>query len=199
MKKSLLIITLLFTTFTFGQKNEFNLIKLDSTWGQEVLRFPARNMDYIGVGEVRFPPKGWIKPEHKNFWSYTYAWSINVNRQIAEKELALDLVKYFNSLNKVDMDDRKNKQYTSASVSKIERKNSITFFTGKVKIFDRFATNKQITLNVKIESHYCIYQKRTVILFKFSPKEFENKTWEMLEKVKLHLDVCDRQKMPQLN
>ena len=53
----------------FGQKNEFNLIKLDTAWGQEVLRFPARNMNYKGVGEVRFPPKGWINPKHPNFWS----------------------------------------------------------------------------------------------------------------------------------
>ena len=191
MKKSLLIITLLFTAFAFGQKNEFNIIKLDSTWGQEVLRFPARNMNYIGVGEVRFPPKGWINPEHKNFWSYTYAWKINVNRKITVKELALNLVKYFNSLNKIEMDDRKNNQYTSASVSKIKSENSTTFFTGKVNIFDRFATNKRITLHVKIESHYCKKEKKTVLLFKFSPKDFKHKTWEMLEKVKLLSDACD--------
>ena len=69
MKKTTIILFLLFSVFVFGQKNEFNLIKLDSTWGQEVLRFPARDMDYIGVGEVRFPPKGWIQPEHTFFWS----------------------------------------------------------------------------------------------------------------------------------
>lgn len=192
MKKTLLIFTLLICSiFTFGQKNEFNLIKLDSTWGQEVLRFPARNMNYIGVGEVRFPPKGWIDPEHTNFWSYTYAWNINVNRKITEKELGLDLVKYFNSLNNIDMNDRKDEQYTSATVTTIERKNSTTFYIGNVKIFDRFATKKQIILNVKIESHYCKKKKRTVLLFKFSPKEFKHKTWEMLEKVKLHKNVCD--------
>ena len=176
---------------TFGQKNEFNLIQLDSTWGQEVLRFPARNMDYKGVGEVRFPPKGWINQEHKNFWSYMYAWSINVDREIIEKELELDLVKYFNSLNKVEMDDRKNQRYTSASVTKVKLKNSTTLFTGKVHIFDRFATNKSITLNVLIESHYCKQKKRTILLFKFSPKGFKHKTWEMLEKVKLHSNLCD--------
>jgi len=191
MKKSLLILSLLFTVLAFGQKNEFNLIKLDSTWGQEALRFPARNMNYLGVGEVRFPPKGWMQPKHKNFWSYTYAWSINVHREIPEKELALDLVKYFNSLNKVEMDDIKNNQYTSASVTKVKRKNSTTFFTGSVNIFDRFATNKRITLQVKIESHYCKKGKKTVLLFKFSPKEFEHKTWEMLEKVRLIKNLCN--------
>jgi len=192
MKKSIVLFTLLLSSiFSFGQGNEFNLIQLDSTWGQEVLRFPARYMNYKGVGEVRFPPKGWIQPEHKNFWSYIYAWDINVNREILEKELALDLVKYFNSLNNVDMDNRKNKRYTSATVTKTNIKKSTTYFKGKVKIFDRFATNKRITLNVKIESHHCKKKKRTVLLFKFSPKDFNLKTWEMLEKVKLLSDVCD--------
>jgi len=50
MQKLLFLILLFCSGFTFGQNNEFNLIKLDSTWGQEVLRFPARDMDYIGVG-----------------------------------------------------------------------------------------------------------------------------------------------------
>ena len=92
---ALISLLLLCSITSFGQKNEFSLIELDTTWGQEVLRFPARNMDYIGVGEVRFPPKGWIKPENTFFWSYTYAWSINLNSEITEKELELDLVKYF--------------------------------------------------------------------------------------------------------
>ena len=85
MKKTLLFTALFFTVLSFGQKNEFNLIKLDSTWGKEVLRFPARNMNYTGVGEVRFPPKGWINPKHDRFWSYSYAWKINVDRNITEK------------------------------------------------------------------------------------------------------------------
>ena len=125
MKKTTIILFLLFSVFVFGQKNEFNLIKLDSTWGQEVLRFPARDMDYIGVGEVRFPPKGWIQPEHTFFWSYTYAWSINVNRKIPAEELAADLVKYFNSLNKVDVNDTTDKRKATASVIKIKRKHKI--------------------------------------------------------------------------
>ena len=64
MKKViLLLLIIIFSISTFGQKSEFKLIALDSTWGQEVIRFPARHMDYIGVGEIRFPPKrSWIKP-----------------------------------------------------------------------------------------------------------------------------------------
>lgn len=191
MKNTIILFFYFCSISAFSQKSEFNLIELDSTWGQEVLRFPARNMNYIGVGEVRFPPNGWIKPQHQNFWSYTYAWKININRKVTEKQLGLDLVKYFNSLNKIEMVDKTNKHYTSASVSKVERKNTTTYFTATVKIFDRFATNKQIVLNVLIESQHCKKKKNTIILFKFSPKEFNHKTWEMLEKVKLHKNICN--------
>tara|TARA_R110000787_G_scaffold15038_3_gene46282 strand:+ start:3691 stop:4272 length:582 start_codon:yes stop_codon:yes gene_type:complete len=187
MKKTILIFTLLCCSISiFGQKNEFNLIKLDSTWGQEVLRFPARSMNYIGVGEVRFPPKGWIKPEHAFFWSYTYAWSINVNRKIAEKELELDLVKYFNSLNKIDMDATTDKRFTAAKVTKTKKEKAVTFFKGTVKIFDRFATNKMMTLNVLIESNYCKKKKRTILLFKFSPKKLTHKVWKTLNDIELY-------------
>ncbi len=176
---------------TLGQKSGFNLIELDSTWGKEVLRFPARNMNYKGVGEVRFPPKGWIKPKHDNFWSYTYAWSINVNREIPKKELALDLVKYFNSLNNIDMNDMENEHYSSATVTAIKQNKTTTFFKGHVNIYDRFATNKKITLHVKIESYYCKKKQKTNLLFKFSPKEFNHTTWRMLQKVKLYSDLCE--------
>ena len=191
------IITLIFMLLfclknAFGQKNEFNLIKLDTTWGQEVIRFPARHMDYIGVGEIRFPPKrGWIKPKHDFFWSYTYAWNVNINRKIPVKELEIDLVKYFNSLNKIDMNAKEDEKYSSAVISKIKKQKSVTYYKGSVKIFDRFATKKMITLNVLIESYHCKKNEKTILLFKFSPKDFTHKTWATLNDIRLLSDLCN--------
>lgn len=191
MRKILLIITLFFTFNSFGQKNEFNLIKLDSTWGQEVIRFPARDMDYVGVGDIRFPPQGWIKPEHTFFWSYTYAWSINVNRKIPESELELDLEKYFNSLNKVDVNNKNDARKAISKITKTKREKAVTYYEGKVHTFDRFATNKRFTLNVKIKSHFCKKEKKTVLLFTFSPKEFTHKVWQTLDKIELEKGICN--------
>ena len=174
------------------KRDEFSLIALNSTWGQEVLRFPARHMDYTGVGEVRFPPKrGWIQPKNDFFWSYTYAWSINVNIEILKKELEIDLVKYFNSLNRIDMNATTDEKYSYAKVTKIKKEESITYFKGSVKIFDRFATKKMIILNILIESNYCKNKKKTILLFKFSPKDFNHTTWKTLNKIKLLDNLCD--------
>ena len=190
MKKLLIVILFFCSIFSFGQKNEFNLIKLDSTWGQEVLRFPARNMDYIGVGDIRFPPKGWINPEHTFFWSYTYAWSINVNRKIPESELEQDLEKYFNSLNNIDVNNKTDQRKASVEITEIKKKKSVTFYEGKIDTFDRFATNKRFILNVKIKSHFCKKTQKTVFLFTFSPKEFTHKVWETLDNIELEKEVC---------
>lgn len=173
------------------EKNK-GLIKLDSAWGKEIFPFPigfAQNINYDGMAEVRFPPKGWRDPKHQNFWSYTYVWSINHTEEITAKELANNLEKYFDGLNSVD-DKNKHKKAT-ATILKINKKESTSFFKGKVKTFDRFATNKKITLSVLIESTYCKEKQKTVILFKFSPKDFTHQTWEMLKRIELVNNFCD--------
>jgi hypothetical protein len=191
MKKYKLIVGFLFfSVATFGQKNEFKLIKLDATWGQEVLRFPARNINYIGVAEIRFPPKGWNNPAHAFFWSYTHAWSIDLKRKITSKELETDLVKYFDSLNKVPINDKTNKRKASATITEIKTQDSTTFFEGKIATYDRFATHKQFILNVKIKSRFCKKSKKTVLLFVFSPKEATHQVWETLNDIELIDGFC---------
>ena len=149
-------------------------------------------MDYIGVGEVRFPPgRVWIQPKQDFFWSYTYAWSINVNRKIPKEELEIDLVKYFNSLNNIKMDSLTDSRYSSANIAKIKRRKNTSYFEGYVTIFDRFATNKMIRLNVLIESNYCKKKKKTILLFKFSPKDLTHKVWKTLNEIKLYSHLCD--------
>lgn len=192
MKNILLLAALIYSTLIIGQSEEFNLIQLDSTWGQEVLRFPARDMSYNGVGEIRFPPKGWINPKHTFFWSYTYAWSINLNEKITTEELEIDLVKYFNSLNKVDVNDETDMRKASAIITDTKTIKTTSFFEGKVATYDRFATNKRFILNVKIESNFCTESKRTVLLFTFSPKEFTHEVWKTLNNIELEKGFCDK-------
>lgn len=193
---SIFMLFVLFSSFyLFSQKETYkNIIQLDSTWGKELFPFPigfAQNINYKGTAEVRFPPKGWSNPKHPNFWSYTYAWSIQVNKKITESELTTNLEKYFDGLNRVDLTNPKDyHRKTKAVIVQINEKSPTTFYKGHVVLFDRFATHKRLTLHVLIESNYCSKQQKTVILFKFSPKEFNHETWEMLRKIRLVKDFC---------
>ena len=195
MKNLLFRIILFCSVFVFGQNTEKeNLIKLDSTWGKEVFPFPigfAQNIEYVGVAEVRFPPKGWRTPEHTFFWSYTYVWSIYFDKKITAKQLKSDLEKYFDGLNNVTENHNLN-QKASAIISKIKKNKHTTFFEGKVFTFDHFATNKRFVLNVKIESNFCKEAQKTVILFKFSPKKINHEVWKTLDEIELNDDFCEK-------
>lgn len=195
MKKIILILTIFFCyslIFSQEKKEKNKIIQLDNTWGKEIFPFPisfAKNIDYKGIAEVRFPPKGWIKPEHDFFWTYTYAWSINLSKKITEKELESNLKKYFNGLNSVKNDE--GHKQTLAKIICIKKKKSVVFFEGKVNIFDRFATNKRIVLNTKIEYHYCKKTKNTILFFKFSPKDYTHIVWQTLNTIELEKGVCN--------
>tara|TARA_R110002072_G_scaffold129809_1_gene268378 strand:+ start:2187 stop:2780 length:594 start_codon:yes stop_codon:yes gene_type:complete len=194
MKNSIVIVfTVFICFFSFSQETKTkNLIQLDSTWGKEIFPFPisfAKNINYTGIAEVRFPPKGWRTPEHSFFWSYTYAWFIDYDKKISAKQLKTDLENYFDGLNDVRKNHNIN-QKTTSEIQKIRKKNTTTFFEGKVDTYDHFATHKRLILNVKIKSNYCKKTNKTVILFTFSPKEFTHKVWDTLNKIKLKDNVC---------
>lgn len=196
MKNKTLIRLLLFCSIiTFGQENKTeNLIKLDSTWGKEMFPFPirfAKNINYTGTAEVRFPPKGWRTPAHTFFWSYTYVWVINYDEKITAKQLKQNLETYFDGLNDVRKDNNIDQKAT-AEIRKINKKNSTIFFEGKVATYDHFATNKRFVLNVKIESSFCKKTKKTSILFKFSPKNYTHKVWETLDDIDLVDGFCEK-------
>lgn len=195
MKKTILIFIQLFiSVYTFSQKNENEtLIDLNSTWGKEMFPFPisfAQNIEYKGLAEVRFPPKGWSDPEHTFFWSYTYAWSIIFDKKITAKQIKKDLEMYFNGLNDVRKDHNLNQKAT-AEIRKISKKNKTTFFKGKVDTYDHFVTHKRLVLNVKIRSNYCEKKHKTIILFTFSPKEFNHDVWVTLNQINLKDNFCD--------
>lgn len=195
MKKCIFILSMIFCLNTsFGQKTaNATLIKLDSTWGKEAFEFPinfAQSINYKGVAEIRFPPEGWLNPKHTFFWSYTYVWSINYDEKITAKQLEKDLVTYFDGLNEVRKDNNLD-QKASATITKTKTKKATTHFEGKVDTYDHFATQKRIILNAKIESHFCDKTKKTVIFFKFSPKEYTHEVWETLDKVELKEGFCN--------
>jgi hypothetical protein len=64
-------------------------------------------------------------------------------------------------------------------------------FTGKLKIFDGFATQEPLTLNVRIYSNYCEENDQLILLFRFSPLAFDHPIWDKLRTVKVRETVCE--------
>ncbi|MFT5892106.1 MAG: hypothetical protein ACI9Y7_002215 [Dokdonia sp.] len=192
---ALVFMLIMCAAFAFGQEHEqANLIDLDSTWGKEIFKFPirfAQNIDYQGVEEARFPPEGWSDENHQNFWSYAFAWDINLNEKISENTLESDLEKYFDGLVGVEVIKELEIYKASALFIKIEDDDTSSIFKGKIKTYDGFTTKKPITLYVLVESHYCKAEKKSVILFRFSPKDFKHEVWSTLKNIRLKEHFCD--------
>ena len=185
--KNILTIILLFSCFILlpGQEKEhLYFLETDSTWRKELFLFPinfAQDINYKGVEDARFPT-GWEKQDSPNFWSYAFAWNIEHSEKISETELEADLQKYFNGLMRW--------QETSVEILKKAETTNTVSYTGKVKTKDAFFTKEPMTLNVLIEKIYCAEKKKSVILFRFSPKQFGADVWQKLEEVKLPASVA---------
>ncbi|MEE9408818.1 MAG: hypothetical protein V3V28_12170 [Polaribacter sp.] len=195
MKKIVLIIPLIYSVFTFGQKNEnVNLIQADSTWGKEIIKVPfwfAPKIDYKGFEDIRFA-KGWEDIESDGFWVLAFAWDINLKTKPSAKFFEENLKLYYDGLMKVVNEDEKIIiPKTEALFAESTSKKGVTYFTGIVKTFDAFTTKKTINLYVTVESNYCEKTKKYIPLFRFSPKEFIHKSWEDLNKVKLQNNLCN--------
>ena len=73
----------------------------------------------------------------------------------------------------------------------METINGSVHYIGKVKTFDTRYTNKPMTLNVLVESSYCQQEKKAILVFRFSQKEFENDVWHKLKSVNLSNTTCN--------
>ncbi len=195
MNKTILFILLSCSIYSNGQqKEEINLIQADSTWGQEIIQIPfwfAPDINYHGFEDIRFA-QGWEKIDSPGFWTLAFAWDINLKTKPTTKFFEDNLKFYFDGLMKVVNEDTLLTIPTTKTVIiEKEQKKEITTFTGTLETYDAFTTKKMITLNVTIESYYCKKTKTYLLLFKLSPKDFNHKAWEMLNKVTLHSNVCN--------
>ena len=184
------------TILLFGQEeNNPPLLKTDTTWGKEVFHFPlgfAREIDYTGIEEAYFP-KGWKLVDHDDFWSYAFVWKVDHDKLLTSKELEDDIKKYFDGLMDMNQNGNEETGILSTTTLFIEKGkfSDVSFYLGKVKTFDRFTTKKPMALHVSVEQSYCEETKKAIVLFRFSPKEFDHRIWLKLNKLKLSDTICE--------
>jgi len=151
----------------------------------------APDINFQGKEYAVFP-SGWRKEKSNEFWSYVFAWYINLNKEITEQELTDYIQIYFDGLmNGVNKDKNLIVPKTIAQFYKKEDPNQVLTFIGKITLYDAFATKKQMTLNVRVEQNICQEKGKSIIVFRFSPKKFGNKLWNLLDKVNLKKTSCE--------
>lgn len=195
MKKTFFIISLFYFFYTFSQKKEeINLIEVDDTWGKEIIEIPfwfAPKIEYIGFEDIRFA-KGWENIDSKGFWKLVFAWDINLKTKPTAIFFEQNLKIYYDGLMKVVNEEEGIViPKTEALFTSYKSKNNLINFTGIVKTYDAFTTKKMINLYVYIEVYFCEKSKKYIPLFRFSPKEFKDKSWNDLNKVKLRPKICN--------
>jgi CubicO group peptidase (beta-lactamase class C family) len=175
-------------------RDNLYFIRTEDTWGKEIFTFPlrfAKDIKYQGVEEAHFP-KGWRDQESSEFWSYVFAWNVDLTNELKVSNLESDLQLYFDGLAEaVNKDKTVVPPNSIAKLDKIQSGSDIAKYRGTIKIYDSFVTNKPMTLKVQVESHYCPQKQESIILFRFSPKAFGHEIWSVLEMINLRENMCE--------
>lgn len=175
-------------------RDDLYLLKTRRTWVTEIIPFPlnfAKDINFKGTEEAHFP-QGWRKQESEEFWSYVFAWDIDHSNDITESKLKANLQFYFDGLmNVVNKDKNLVLPHSIANIWQNKDVNGQSTFSGVIQIHDAFVTNKSMKLNVLIESHYCAKKKKSILVFRFSPKDFNADIWLELENIKLRDNICE--------
>lgn len=188
-----LLLLLLSTTHLIGQERR-HVLAADTTWSKEIIPFPihfAPEIKWEGYEDAQFFP-GWGKQESPEFWSYMFSWNINETISLTPNELENYLEFYFDGLMAiVNKDIGKVLPPTNAVLLDGSLKEENSTSIGKIKVYDSFRTKKVITLNVMTNTHNCPEQQGTIIVFRFSPQDFDHRVWTQLKAVGFLNDACD--------
>lgn len=171
----------------------WRILDMDENWGTEIFHFPirfAKEINYEGIEDARFS-KEWSDTTRNGFWSYLFGWNINLTTVPTEDELENNLKLYYDGLmNSVNRDESIDPKITVVQLRATNPNNHR--FIGTVEVFDAFITKKPLVLNIIVDYDYCEAKKTSQILFRISPKSFDNEIWTALESAKFRDEVCEK-------
>jgi hypothetical protein len=191
IKKSISILFLCLCSMWLSAQEHAHaeLLKTPENWGKEVFEFPlsfAQDIPYSGYEEARFPV-GWGKQDSSMFWTYAFAWHIDVSKPVSAHDLEINLQHYFDGLMRLrSPEDAPGTFYSTA----LFLPQKASRFIGKVKTVDQFFTKKSMLLYATVDVRYCKNKKQALLLFRFSPQAFDSPVWKRLEQVKFLPGGC---------
>jgi len=168
------------------------LLDTDDTWRKEAFTFPkpfAPEVDFEGVADVRFT-HGWSNQESPLFWSYAFAWKIDLDERLSDAELERYLELYFDGLmTAVNRDKELTVPVTNALFESTPIEEALSY-KGKIKLYDAFFSKDILTLHVNGSYEYCIKEDKHIYLFRLSVKELDQVEWNHLNQAVLDSDIC---------
>ncbi|RKM85628.1 hypothetical protein D7030_02860 [Flavobacteriaceae bacterium AU392] len=179
---------LLFFTVSAQEQTRKQSFLMDApdNWRKETLTLPlsfAPELDYKGLEFVRFS-SGWGDKNSEEFWTYKFAWHLDVDPNITAESLNKELKIYFDGLlNLVGTGKGLTKEAIVPTKTNIIRSNSEKLFIGEVTIFDVFFTEALKILNVKVSTTYCEITKKHIAYFEFSPQPYQHKLWDIMNQI----------------
>ncbi len=194
MLKYITITSLLFLSlFMNAQETEHKKL-LETNWGSEMFTFPigfAQEIPLEGYEEAIFP-KGWSTEESPEFWSYVFAWNVTAEAPLTPSNFEAYLEIYFDGL--MDIRNIKNGETilpTNALFIKSDEVENTSQYTGKIRLYEGRSTKKMMILHVRATQHFCEAKQKTVVVFRFSPAQFEKPIWDTMNSIKLIDMICN--------
>lgn len=189
----LLLVLSLCNVLTYAQENE-GILSTPDNWKREIIAFPlgfAPSIDFVGYEDLRFAP-GWSDRGSQEFWSYSFAWYIELDTAMTEQKLTEAFCLYYDGLMGVDMQNPADTNL-SARLDKTscEFIRTQTGFSGKMKVYDAFFTKDYMTLNIRVKEYFCRKTNKQIIVCDISPKAFDHAVWRIFDQVKLRLNCED--------
>jgi len=197
MIKQLIIATaLLYSVVLIGQEKHEDLyiLEADSTWLKEVIKFPfgfAQGINFEGYEDLRFA-KDWRNAEGSEFFTYAYAWNINLKEAPTVELIETNMKLYYDGLmTAVNKQKDFTVPKTIVKFNEIKSESKLPNFKGEMQVHDSFVTEKVINLNVTVETIYCKEQDKYMMLFRISTLDFDNVIWNELNNVVLIDNACE--------
>lgn len=172
-----------------GVDYSVELLKTTEAWGKEFFAIPlhfAPDIDLKGREDARFP-RGWNDTASPNFWTYAFAWKVNLNKELSLGEIEDYVKKYYDGLLS---GVNKEKDLELPKTTVYFKKTGKGDFKGNALIYDTFITRKPLVLNFTIEQRLCKNGSSSV-LFRISPQALDHDVWKDLNAIKIISNICD--------
>lgn len=173
-----------------GVSYSSDILETNDSWGKELFAMPlhfAKDIDLKGVEDARFP-RGWSDSTHASYWTYAFAWKVDLQKELSLEQLEDYTRKYYDGLLE-GVNKQKGFQVPKTTVNFTKNENG--GFQGQATIYDTFITTRSLELNFYIEQSFCVKDKKSVIFFRISPQKLDHKVWVDLMEIKVSQNRCN--------